>query len=986
MIALKALASPHHYNTSQSQPRSFHNSAAARAAGFWDDPYDPRTQRNVARLFENAHFVPVDSLSDCYFSEYGRSLGQWPELPERGILCSFSFQQHPWVASALLSSTSPKSPLLTLFNLDTCALSSTPTAYLTLTLRTPPNPDVESELLSFHTLKSRLRVLCSQSLGDAVALRRMYQQVYGSPPRFPMPILADDKISTWGWIGSWEGLVGIVREVDDDSERWRRRRKGEKGEIGSKEVEEEKAWSGDEEEEKEKEEIWNEDEKEKEQTWDRDKVMIKTEDGRKKKENDGALSKKLVTSKNIVAGMTINHGIISPSSLSTPQCSSPQQSPAPQTRYASNGQLSSHYTDKTKFLFSALTPPVTQAPKVFSPRPPRLSPPQNRPLPLSPTQKCGNPPSSDLALSATSENEDDDMDWDKDLSADSWAWRAAHAPRDELESVAVRVRVMRCFEDTQYVAVEWLAEHYWRKYHRVLYHEDYGGYKLATVLPGIVTRGFLPRLHLVKILLRGHYGRSYRYLTALPSQIQNKSGKTLPPPPRDGRELRHRVLRLASPHPYPRSTLRKIVEKLYLRTYGRQPFDDGRWVKGEDGTVFRSWNMWWKGRWGRELGELGVRVEGVEVEWKHGGEHSRMERELITKMRVQKREVRAELSSKKTDMENMSDKRVRRFLEMELRNADKIRKVKQEKSDDAEKDEKIKNNGLGQERWRMEMIQQRLGKQCEVEGYDGLLMDDEEEEIGGEDEADDETNSISSNTDDHLPRVEWGFDDTPVILLEGDNAAPLRECDQSINKARPIGIPVIASCAENDDGMCKVDKGSNSASSSRCQGYADVKVGPTLRLNLDPVFAACAADGKAGPALRLTPDPARFGTDANGGNKIAWSSIIYPQVLPPRPPISPAELTNFSSGSSQLTEPAPARTHSLASRPFATVAHFDLDALSHATLQSPSRSVPAVPSSDRPAGLPQFGLEGSAMDKVWRFRKWGKSHLKNLHDAPPRAT
>lgn len=390
------------------------------------------------------------------------------------------------------------------------------------------------------------------------------------------------------------------------------------------------------------------------------------------------------------------------------------------------------------------------------------------------------------------------------------------------------------------------------------------------------------------------------------------------------------------------------MKKLYLHTYGRQPFEDGRWVKGEDGTFFRNWNMWWKGRWGRELGELGVRVEGVKVEWNHGRDDSRMERELI----------RTELGSKSTQAERMSDKRVQEFLEMELRNADKMRKEKQEKSHDAGKDEKIKDNGLGQEKCRkIEMTQQqfdeRMGKQCKMEGYDGngLLMDDADEEIiGGEDETDDETSSISSNTDD-LPQVEWGFDDTSQVLPE-DNVAPLRECDQSISKARPIGMPMTASCIENDDSMGKVDKG------SRSQGYtANDKVGPTLRLNLYPGFAAYAADGKVGPALRLNPDPARFGTDAN------WNKNASPRALPPRPPIS-AKLTNFSSGSS---EPVPARTHSLANRSVATVTRFDT--LSHATLQSPSRSVPAVPPSGRSAGLPQFGLEGSAMDKVRRVRR-----------------
>lgn len=229
-------------------------------------------------------------------------------------------------------------------------------------------------------------------------------------------------------------------EVDDDSERWRRRRKGEKVGIKSEEVEEEekeKTWSK-KEKEKEKEVIWSDYEEEKGETWDRDKVMVKIEDEKKEKENDGALNEKLVTSKNIATGMTVRHGIISPSSLPTPQCS---PSPLPQTSYTSKG----HCADRMEFSFSALTPPVT-----------RLAP---------------------------SENEDD-VDWDKnkdtkESSADSWAWRATHAPHDELESVAVRVRVMRCFEDTQYVAVEWLAEHYWRKYHRVLCHENYVGYKLV---------------------------------------------------------------------------------------------------------------------------------------------------------------------------------------------------------------------------------------------------------------------------------------------------------------------------------------------------------------------------------------------------------------------------------------------------------------------------------------------------------------------------
>ncbi|RUO96088.1 hypothetical protein BC936DRAFT_142652 [Jimgerdemannia flammicorona] len=151
------------------------NAATARAANCWDNLHDPETAHKVAGAFDDAHFVPE--------------------------------RMHPKIYHALLTSTSPKPPLLSLVHL-TNSVSSTPFTFLTLTSRAPP--PLYTRTPRFRILVTRLRLLCSHELRDPDLLHDMYQHVYGQIPAFPMTIIADDGISTWGYFSCWDYLVQMV--------------------------------------------------------------------------------------------------------------------------------------------------------------------------------------------------------------------------------------------------------------------------------------------------------------------------------------------------------------------------------------------------------------------------------------------------------------------------------------------------------------------------------------------------------------------------------------------------------------------------------------------------------------------------------------------------------------------------------------------------------------------------------------------------------
>ncbi|RUP13058.1 hypothetical protein BC936DRAFT_139765 [Jimgerdemannia flammicorona] len=176
------------------------NPATARITKCWDDLDNPETARKVVRAFDDAHFVPADALEEWYFHKYRRALGKYGgEGYENGL--------HPQIHHALLTSTSPKPPLLSLVHL-TNSVSPTPFTFLTLTSRAPPSLRTKTPI--FRILVSRLRILCSHDLRDPDLLHDMYQRAYGQVPPFPMNIIADDGISKWGYVRCWDDLVQKV--------------------------------------------------------------------------------------------------------------------------------------------------------------------------------------------------------------------------------------------------------------------------------------------------------------------------------------------------------------------------------------------------------------------------------------------------------------------------------------------------------------------------------------------------------------------------------------------------------------------------------------------------------------------------------------------------------------------------------------------------------------------------------------------------------
>ncbi|RUS24310.1 hypothetical protein BC938DRAFT_473799 [Jimgerdemannia flammicorona] len=346
------------------------------------------------------------------------------------------------------------------------------------------------------------------------------------------------------------------------------------------------------------------------------------------------------------------------------------------------------------------------------------------------------------------------------------------APQDRLEEEETRVRVRQCFEDTIYVALEWLGEHYWRKYGRVLACMELEDGELVSSYIYFVIGGLLTD-RLLSLVSR-HFGRAIRvvtvhfrgcryYLTMKPVMPAHKC-PNMSQPAVNYRVFRRRVLRLASPAPHSQDVLRSCIEILYDRTFDYTPWEHPSGaVVTADSKRITSWRQWWMEEGGPAEGIL---VEGLEVDEdtveKGGGVESDLIRWAGSK--VEKYE-KGEKENERGMIGNGLWKRSRKAREI---------KTKGQSAADEPGDFRL-NCTKDEDEWMTDASSDFN------EEYDIGLMAD--------------VSNDGDETDTGVRNIEWEFDDSSLLVC--DDACSARVCDVPLlDGISSIGAPVITSRSE----------------------------------------------------------------------------------------------------------------------------------------------------------------------------------------------